>query len=497
MKYRFAMLSLVALLALLAARAPAPVARAQFGVESRFAAYYQDHDGFRLFGSPLTLLQEVEGFPVQYFDKGRLEDHGGANGNPDWELMFGRLTAELLAGAASDVAVSGTSLSYGALRDAARPDARSAPPAGFHGGVQEVTRPVVGRSVFIPVDPTLRSAPGYYVPWVFWTYMNQPALFPGGWLHDLGLPLSPSLTARTTKGSSVRTIVLQAFERTVLTFDSLNPPGWEVERGNLGADALRNVSRPAPPLIGYPELGANQTLPLHLGARIGKPGQQVVARLRWADGTELSETFTLLKGEDGGGLLSGNLEWVNMLAPPEPPTQSALLEVRDLAGNLLLRRGVTMLGPGDSAARTVQIYWTVEGTELTTPQQRQVVVDPGRPRPGHWWALSETERLAAITLEEMLWGPPQISQVGFRSAIPTPEEVISYPGRGQDWGSRVSLRYLTIKDGVATADFSAAMRAYGGDSLRAQLIKEQITRTLLQFPVISSVRIAIDGQIEG
>jgi hypothetical protein len=33
--------------------------------------------------------------------------------------------------------------------------------------------------------------------------------------------------------------------------------------------------------------------------------------------------------------------------------------------------------------------------------------------------------------------------------------------------------------------------------VRAQLIREQITHTLLQFPTVREMRIAIDGQSEG
>ncbi|NTU78988.1 MAG: GerMN domain-containing protein [Chloroflexales bacterium] len=64
-------------------------------------------------------------------------------------------------------------------------------------------------------------------------------------------------------------------------------------------------------------------------------------------------------------------------------------------------------------------------------------------------------------------------------------------------GLQVALQGLTISDGVATAYFSPALKAYGGDALRAQLIREQITRTLLQFPEVHTVRIGIDGQTEG
>ncbi len=492
------MLSVLGLLALLAALSPAPLARAQFGVELRFLAYHRSRDSTRLLGYPLSDLHSVEGFPAQYFDKARIEDHRGAVNDPVWGLMLGRLTAELIA-CAPATQLNSTRITYGDLGEAGRPKARVAPPPGFRGGVQEGTQPYFGRSMFIPVDPALRPALGYYVPWVFWSAMNRRDLSPDGWLHDVGLPLTPPLVTSAYKPGGVREIMLQAFERTVLTYDSRNPAGWQVERGNLGLDALDSscVAPPAPAGIGYPEFGANVTIPLRIDVRLGTPGQTLVARLRWADGTVLTQRMPVIRGEDGGGLLSGNLDWLLMMVPPDPPTQPAVLEISDLDGTLLARSAVTVLGPGDPAARTVSVYWTIREPAMVTPQLRRVVIDPGRPRPAQYWALSEDERLAIAALDALLTGPPRVSQVGFTTAIPTPEEVVNDPRWAPGWGHYVALRSLTIRDGVATADFSVGMLAYGGDPQRARLIREQITATLLQFPAIREVRIAVDGQVEG
>jgi spore germination protein GerM len=54
-----------------------------------------------------------------------------------------------------------------------------------------------------------------------------------------------------------------------------------------------------------------------------------------------------------------------------------------------------------------------------------------------------------------------------------------------------------IQNGVATADFSRELRAYGGGSARVQAIRAQITQTLLQFPQVRDVRLTIEGQAEG
>ncbi len=92
------------------------------------------------------------------------------------------------------------------------------------------------------------------------------------------------------------------------------------------------VATPIPPQVPailIPEQGKQVMLPLHMLARLGQPGEQITADLVWQDGTKLSHFFTLLKGEDGRGLLAANLDWVNMLQPPEPKTQPATLYLRD------------------------------------------------------------------------------------------------------------------------------------------------------------------------
>jgi hypothetical protein len=183
------------------------------------------------------------------------------------------------------------------------------------------------------------------------------------------------------------------------------------------------ASQPNGP-IEVPAAGAQVTLPVHILARVGQPGQPVVAALRWQDGTELAKPFTTLRGEDGRGLLATSLDWTAESQPPQPATQPA-------------------------------------------------------------------------ALDELLWGPPPGNLAGFSTALPTPEQVLSFAGRGADWGPRVTLRGLTIVNGVATANFSREMAAYGGGSLGVRLIREQITRTLQQFSTVREVRIAVEGQTEG
>ena len=64
-------------------------------------------------------------------------------------------------------------------------------------------------------------------------------------------------------------------------------------------------------------------------------------------------------------------------------------------------------------------------------------------------------------------------------------------------GDRVLLQSLRIEDGTAYVDFSAEIKAYGGGSLRVMCIRQEVTKTLEQFPGIEKVVISVDGQSEG
>jgi hypothetical protein len=80
-------------------------------------------------------------------------------------------------------------------------------------------------------------APGQLVPAYLWQEMTRHDRTPGGWLHDLGLPVTPAVAATVTKGSAgTRAIVVQAFQYAILTYDPRNAPPYQVEHANIGAD---------------------------------------------------------------------------------------------------------------------------------------------------------------------------------------------------------------------------------------------------------------------
>lgn len=229
-----------------------------------------------------------------------------------------------------------------------------------------------------------------------------------------------------------------------------------------------------------PEDGAMTTLPLHFLIYVDQPEQEYRVTLRWGDNTELSDTFTALAGPDGGGLLLDSIDWQTEGQPPQPGTDQAVLVVNDSEGETVVERQLTILSGDHPQTRSIDLYWLL-GEELESEQRRVVDRD-------------DIERAA---VEELLWGPPPRNLAGFLTALPTPEEVLAYPGRQPSWGVRVKLLDLSIEEGTATVNFSEEIRAYGGGSARVQSIRDQVTRTLTQFSTVDEVVIAVAGETEG
>jgi len=85
---------------------------------------------------------------------------------------------------------------------------------------------------------------GHNVPQALWEMMNQRGLVysNGGyrtdqvvdWLFAMGYPISEPYWVRCNVAGEEKDILVQLFERRVLTYTPSNPAGWQVEMGNVG-----------------------------------------------------------------------------------------------------------------------------------------------------------------------------------------------------------------------------------------------------------------------
>ncbi len=210
---------------------------------------------------------------VQYFDKSRMEINN-PYGNPNdlWYVTNGLLVKEMVEGSiqVGDNAFAGTlpadepvagdpgdiyAVTYATLN------------AVLDGAPYLVGAPAIGMLYWdgtVDLQPNLGAAfpesrivyydnhYGHNIPAVFWDYMNQGGIvYPGDateyiyaepiidWVFAMGYPITDPFWT-TVRVNGVDTLVmLQAFERRVLTYTPSNPAGWQVEMGNVGQHYFR------------------------------------------------------------------------------------------------------------------------------------------------------------------------------------------------------------------------------------------------------------------
>lgn len=152
-------------------------------------------------------------------------------------------------------------------------------------------------------DPTTYA---YYVPETkhniaapFWAFLTQQGTVIGadgkaavGKLFDppffaVGLPITEPFWTKANVGGKARDVLLQAFERRLLTYTPANPDGFKVEMGNVGSAYARWRYGPVadPPAVTTVEPNNGPTGSLLLfSAPAFTPDETVVLRLTFPDG---------------------------------------------------------------------------------------------------------------------------------------------------------------------------------------------------------------------
>lgn len=226
---------------------------------------------------PAGLMAHAEGFlqisggqrQVQYFDKGRMEiNNPNGNRQSKWFVTSGLLVSELISGRMqvgsndyiarepANTVVAGDldnmlSPTYASLNKLL--GLRTINRTG-----QVIDQQILRDGSVIPFNGDGASMTklvyyveetGHNIPQVFYDYlMRQDTIFVNGrteyglvmdWVHTMGYPLTEAYWTRTTIGGVEQWVLIQAFERRLLTYVPNNQAGWQVEQGNVGRHYYR------------------------------------------------------------------------------------------------------------------------------------------------------------------------------------------------------------------------------------------------------------------
>lgn len=210
---------------------------------------------------------------VQYFDKGRMEISHPDAPRDRWYVTSGLLAVEMIEGRLqigesafaerepADEAVAGdpseanpAAPTYRSFRTVAYPVTPR--PAPRRAG--ELVTEVLAKDGGIYDNPNLArynvlidaydEQLGHNIPQVFTSFFVQQGLVREDgryrrepiidWLFVMGLPISEPYWARVRVGGVEKDVLIQAFQRRVLTYTPDNPPDWRVEMGNIGLHYL-------------------------------------------------------------------------------------------------------------------------------------------------------------------------------------------------------------------------------------------------------------------
>ncbi len=206
---------------------------------------------------------------VQYFDKSRMElTEPSGDVNSKWYVTNGLLAKELITGqvqlgdnrfesrapaeiplAGDGPAINPDAPTYASLENLASTAANQSDLTG-----QPVTKFLLkdGSQGTLPSDlpgkalyGQFNAQTGHNIAGVFWNFLTQtrgPVLENGNivqgdvvdWLFSVGLPLTEPYWTRAKVAGLEREVLIQAFERRVLTYTPANPAAFQVEMGNVG-----------------------------------------------------------------------------------------------------------------------------------------------------------------------------------------------------------------------------------------------------------------------
>jgi len=228
---------------------------------------------------------------VQYFDKTRMEINveAGIDPNSIWYITNGLLAKELVSGELQRGNDSFEPWGAAEVNVAGDPDDATGPTYATFGQLLSEAPRTVGAAVTTRVDRAgaVTDDPGlagqgvtaaFFVPETnhsvaspFWDFMNSSGTVyqSGGYVQGplfqnaffaTGFPITEAHWANVKLAGVYVDVLIQVFERRVLTYTPGNPQGWQVEAGNVGQHYYQwryGTALPTePPAVSLPDYAA-------------------------------------------------------------------------------------------------------------------------------------------------------------------------------------------------------------------------------------------------
>jgi sortase (surface protein transpeptidase) len=209
---------------------------------------------------------------VQYFDKSRMEiNNPKLSAEDKWFVTNGLLTVELISGHMQVGNTKFEGRKPATVNMASDVDDLNAPTYASFAGVSNTSVGLhpqpdktkdgyatgrINRAGAVTEDASksklaeakiayFEKVTGHNIPRVFWDFLNSSGIVRTGmttstkafldpWVFAMGLPISDAYWATVKIEGKMQEVLIQAFERRVLTYVATLPKGWQVQMGNIG-----------------------------------------------------------------------------------------------------------------------------------------------------------------------------------------------------------------------------------------------------------------------
>ncbi len=223
---------------------------------------------------------------VQYYDKGRMEiNDPNSDSSSPWYVTSGLIDRELISGriqigsdtfldtgSGANVPIAGdpdnvfpTYADFQRIIDLGQPDKTDQyattvfQPNGTTTKPDASTDPGAQYAHYVTYSGVDDATVGYNIPRAFWNFMTQAGTIQQDgsqvsadplfdWLFVLGYPISDPVWVNVKLQGVNQWVLVQPFERRVLTYTPSNPAAWQVEMGNIGQHYFRWRYAQSPPV---------------------------------------------------------------------------------------------------------------------------------------------------------------------------------------------------------------------------------------------------------
>jgi sortase (surface protein transpeptidase) len=290
---------------------------------------------------------------IQYFDKARMEiNNPKADPTSNGFVTNGLLTVELISGRMQMGNNTFETRAPAGIDIASDPDDGNAPTYSSFGTVSNTSAGEhrqpdktaggyaserINRQGQVSEDPAkvlpetkvvyYETATGHNVPKIFMDFLkstgpvrsgvgdaNKPLLDP--WVFAMGLPIGDAYWANVKIAGTLQDVLIQPFERRVLTYVPTLAPQWRVQMGNIGQHYLQwryeGTGGPQAQTKGAPGYPAYLTIPaLGVQAKVEHVGVDNLGNMAIPSDPNNAAWFQpgTVPGNVGNAVVDGHLDW--------------------------------------------------------------------------------------------------------------------------------------------------------------------------------------------